>query len=206
VVRNLEIERCPHCSVSNPLLVEVWSQLTQGSANQVPVGWGAFACTRCGGVSVASGMAGSGIDPRYPNKVFPTPKSAHRDLPDVARTFLQQAFDTLHAPDAAAVMAGSAVDAMLKSRGLEKGSLYDRIDQALDQHILTDGMARWAHSVRLGSNRPRHSDADNPHVSEEEAQQSVEFAEALGQFLFVLTAKIERGIEAAKAAEIGSHG
>jgi hypothetical protein len=61
-------------------------------------------------------------------------------------------------------------------------------------------MADWAHSVRLGSNRPRHADKDTPHLSPEEAQQSVEFAEALGSFLFVLTARIRRGIEASNPA------
>ncbi|MHA6731764.1 DUF4145 domain-containing protein [Devosia sp. A369] len=133
-------------------------------------------------------------------EIWPSAKEAHEDIPEPARTFLQQAFETLHAPDAAAVMAGSAVDGMLKAKGLIKGSLYDRIDKALGENILTKGMADWAHSVRLGSNRPRHADADNPLITPNEAKQSVEFAEALGSFLFVLTAKIDRGIEAAEKA------
>jgi hypothetical protein len=98
-------------------------------------------------------------------------------------------------------MAGSAVDAMLKVKGLKEGTLYSRIDQALAANLLTKGMADWAHSVRLGSNRPRHSDENRPHVSREEAAQSVDFAEALGNFLFVLTARIESGIEAAKTTQ-----
>jgi hypothetical protein len=96
-------------------------------------------------------------------------------------------------------MAGSAVDAMLKALGYTEGSLYARIDEATAAHVLTQGMADWAHEVRLGSNRPRHADEDRPHVSAAEARQSVEFAESLGNFLFVLTAKINRGIESARA-------
>jgi hypothetical protein len=134
------------------------------------------------------------------DNVFPEPKRAHEDVPDIARKFLQQALETLHAPDAAAVMAGAAVDAMLKAKKYENGSLYDRIDRALADNVLTQDMADWAHEVRLGSNRPRHADAKRPHVSPEEAKQSVEFAEALASFLFVLTARIERGIEAAGKA------
>jgi hypothetical protein len=99
-------------------------------------------------------------------------------------------------------MAGSAVDAMLKAKGYAKGSLYERIDSALTANLLTKGMADWAHEVRLGSNRPRHADEKNPHVSPAEAAQSVEFAEALGNFLFVLTARIDRGLRA--AAEQGT--
>jgi hypothetical protein len=132
---------------------------------------------------------------------FPDAKIAHEDIPEPARSFLQQAFETLRAPDAAAVMAGSAIDAMLKKYGLIEGSLYARIDEALQKNLLTEGMAKWAHSVRLGSNRPRHADEKRPHVSPDEAKQSVEFAEALGNFLFVLTARIDRGIKAAEQAE-----
>ena len=94
-------------------------------------------------------------------------------------------------------MAGSAVDAMLKDLGYNEGSLYSRIDKAFEDHLLTKGMAEWAHSVRLGSNRPRHSDVNEPHVSASEARRSVDFAEALGDFLFVLSAQIKRGIETA---------
>ena|SRR5437763_10762081 len=95
-------------------------------------------------------------------------------------------------------MAGSAVDAMLKAKGYSEGNLYSRIDQAIADHVLTSEMGEWAHWVRLGANRPRHADKDTPHVSPAEAQQSVEFARALGEFLFVLTSRIARGIEQAK--------
>ena len=134
--------------------------------------------------------------------LFPDAKTAHEDIPEPARTFLQEAYETLHAPDAAAVMAGSAVDAMLKARGLETGNLYTRIDEALASNLLTKGMADWAHEVRLGSNRPRHADQERPHVSPEEAKQSVEFADALGNFLFVLTARVNRGLKEATGAEV----
>jgi hypothetical protein len=58
-------------------------------------------------------------------------------------------------------LAGSAVDAMLKKRGYETGSLYARIDKALADNLLTKRMADWAHEVRLGSNRPRRADKTN---------------------------------------------
>jgi len=95
-------------------------------------------------------------------------------------------------------MAGSAVDGMLKALGYKDGNLYGRIDQAVKDQQLTAGMGDWAHEVRLGSNRPRHSDENEPHVSPQQAAQSVEFAEALGYFLFVLTKRVESGLAAAK--------
>jgi hypothetical protein len=62
---------------------------------------------------------------------YPEVKRAAAEIPEPVRTYLQQAFETLHAPDAAAVMAGSAVDAMLKHLNLVDGSVYTRIDEAV---------------------------------------------------------------------------
>jgi hypothetical protein len=90
---------------------------------------------------------------------------------------------------------------MLKHFKLIEGSVYSRIDQAVSQHVLTPAMGEWAHEVRLGSNRPRHADTENPHVSAHQAQQSVEFVEALGHYLFVLSSRVKKGIEEAKVDE-----
>lgn len=98
-------------------------------------------------------------------------------------------------------MAGSAVDAMLKALNYAEGSVYTRINKAVADNILTAAMGKWAHAVRLEANRPRHADGENPHVSVEEANQVVAFADALGNFLFVFTAMVDRGI--ADAAKTG---
>ncbi|WP_390889246.1 DUF4145 domain-containing protein [Rhizobium laguerreae] len=191
------VPRCPHCGVASPHLFRVWASsggTVRNDGGQTS-NWAAYCCTACGAISTVSGRwNGKQFDV---TGIFPAPKTAHEDLPDRVRTYLQQAYQTLSAPDAAAMVAGSAVDAMLKEVGYPDGSLYSRIDKAVADAVLTKGMGGWAHAVRLGSNRPRHADADEPHVAPAQAAQSVEFAEALGNFLFVLTKKIERGIEAA---------
>jgi hypothetical protein len=198
----LPVARCPHCSIANPTLNRIWlSQKPIERATPGPIFfWAIFGCTSCGGVVLARSFSHGNPEVEA---IFPPKREVHTDVPEPARRFLSQAIDTLHAPDAAAVMAGSAVDAMLKQLGYPDGSLYSRIDQAVAEHKLTQAMGDWAHEVRLGSNRPRHADAEQPHVSAQEAAQSVEFAEALGQFLFVLTARIDRGkaaaIEASKS-------
>lgn len=197
----LGLTRCPQCSIAAPTLARVWGSEgpTVRRDGGVPRHWATYLCISCGSAVSATGVHDGGAK-FIGVQLFPEPKQAHEDIPPVARQYLQQAYDTLHAPDAAAVMAGSAVDAMLKEKGLTKGSLYDRIDEALAANLLTKEMAEWAHSVRLGSNRPRHADASRPHVLPDEAKQSVDFAEALGNFLFVLSAKITRGIAAATGA------
>jgi hypothetical protein len=196
------MKRCPHCGVASPHFTSVWASQgpTARTDGGTRINWGSYLCSSCGSIVTCSALVqGNAV---FFSGVFPDTKTAHEDIPGPARTFLQQAYDTLHAPDAAAMMAGSAVDAMLKAHGLETGSLYSRIDEALSKNLLTKGMADWAHNVRLGSNRPRHADKEKPHVSQDEAKQSVEFAEALGNFLFVLTARVDRGLKAAAGAEI----
>ncbi len=196
------VARCPYCSVANPTLEGLWQ--SQGVVPRATPGathvWATFRCTSCGGVVLAKGEPNSNVTNPTVVEVIPVSKRAHEDIPETARHFLQQALEMLHAPDAAAVMAGSAVDAMLKELGYRDGSVYDRIKRAVEEHKLTEGMGTWAHEVRLGANRPRHADAEHPHVSIDEARQSVEFAEALGYFLFVLTKQVQRGEMAAAKA------
>ena len=128
--------------------------------------------------------------------IYPSVETVPKELPPTARNYLEQAIGTLHAPDGAAMLAGSAVDAMLKKKELTEGSVYSRIEAAVEKQILTADMGEWAHEVRLGSNRPRHSDSESPHVTLEQARQSVEFAKILGQILFVLPSRVaKRGFD-----------
>ena len=195
--RSIEgVDRCPHCSVATPLFVIPWTGQTPTSVGP-PQHWALAACVRCGKCLAVGSWPHFDVDFSRPFEIYPTPKQAHQDIPEMARVYLQQAYDTLHSPDAASLMAGSAVDAMLKSLNYKDGSVYKRIDQALADNVITKGMADWAHVVRLGANRPRHADIESPYTTPEEAENSVQFAEALANFLFVLSARIDRGISAA---------
>jgi hypothetical protein len=92
------------------------------------------------------------------------------------------------------MLAASAVDAILKLRGYTQGSMYARIEKAAEDHVLTKEMAAWAHAVRLDANDQRHADEAAFLPSTADAKRVLEFASALGEFLFVLPARIERGI------------
>ena len=155
------LDRCPHCAIADPFLRPIWhSQGPLARADGgIPSRWSVYTCVSCGSLVTAAAFPGDPLDPPEAHEIFPEPREAHEDLPPIVRRFLQQAYDTLHAPDAAAVMAGSAVDAMLKALGYKKGSVYARVREALADNKLTQGMADWANEVRLGSNRPRHADS-----------------------------------------------
>jgi hypothetical protein len=115
-------------------------------------------------------------------------------LPPTARSYLDQSLNSLHAPAGAVMLAASSVDAMLKVKGYKGGSLYSRINKAAEDHLITEGMAKWAHEVRLDANDQRHADEAAPLPSAADARKCVDFAMALGQFLFVLPDRVERGL------------
>ena len=108
---------------------------------------------------------------------------------------LEQAFDTLHTPARAVLLVVSAIDSMLKAKGYVEGSLYERVQEASRDHLITAGMASWALQVRLGVNDRRPVDLDEPIPSSEEAKESVAFAHALATSLQMLPSGVVRGID-----------
>lgn len=187
------LSRCPHCGVAKPEMKFLWRSdciIPQGGSGYGH-NWCVYECTSCHLLLLAQSELGN-QGTRGLLNTFPATVSVDEDIPIKARTFLNQAVASVHAPDGAAMLAGSAVDAMLKEKNLTEGSLYKRIDEAVDSGVITADMAEWAHEVRLGSNRPRHADEESPHTSPEEAKRSVEFATTLGHVLFVLPERIKR--------------
>ena len=130
---------------------------------------------------------------------FPEAEQVDRDLPERAREYLRQAMESPPAP--AVMAAASSVDSMLKAKGLKDGSLCARIEQAAKDHLITEGMKEWAHQVRLDANDQRHSDDNAPLPTADEAKRAVEFAKALGKFLFTLPAMVQRGLQPTKASK-----
>jgi hypothetical protein len=104
------------------------------------------------------------------------------------------------------MLAASAVDAMLKARNYQDGTLYSWIKQAADDHLITSDMALWAHEVRLEANNPRHADDEEPHATSKAAEQAVEFAAALANILFVLPSRVTRGLKEAGGTPVADGG
>lgn len=186
----LELNKCPHCNVDKPLLGAQAQFATISHDGQTKRFWKAYACSRCGGVMLASSRMETGpIDEMYPEST-----NIHESIPSPAREYLIQAIDSLHSPAGSVMLSASSVDAMLKAKSYKEGSLYSRITKAAENHIITDEMARWAHEVRLDANEPRHADEDSPLPIEIDAKRCVDFALALAQFLFVLPSLVAHGL------------
>jgi hypothetical protein len=190
--QQLLLNHCPHCEVTNPLLTKSWAVNTasfDGSNGRL---WTTYTCATCGGVILTACPSVQGSQPNV-TSVWPPARTVADELPSRAREYLRQAVASRHAPSGAIVLAASAVDAMMKDKGYKDGSLFTRIDLAATAHLITDEMAAWAHEIRLDANDQRHADENAPLPDSTEADKAIEFAEALGQFLYVLPAMVKRG-------------
>jgi len=198
----LEITRCPHCNVDSPTIGQQANFQSTAHDGKNQRFWKAYVCSRCGGAILASSREQNGqVIDIYPNAIL-----VHDAVPSPAREYLSQAINSLHAPSGAVMLCASSVDAMLKTKGYKEGSLYSRINQARDNHVITVEMAEWAHEVRLDANEQRHADEELALPSDEDAKRSVEFTIALAEFLFVLPAKVEKGRKAIAQSEDFSDG
>ena len=191
----LRLSRCPHCNVDTPSLNMIW-QANPSTFDGIQRFWRGYVCTRCAGM-VSARAAGWDQDVEV---TYPAAQDVSEDVPGRAREYLHQALNSLSSPAGAVMLAASAVDAMLKAKSLTAGTLYARIDEAAKSHLITAQMAEWAHDVRLDANDQRHSDEGAPLPSQAQAQKCIDFAMAFGQFLFVLPARVDRGIQSAKSS------
>ncbi len=204
--RFLRLPRCPHCHIAMP-------NLEQKAVVDAPIPgrnihcfqWGVYICASCGGAVIAKVLCEIRTGERSEIlELHPKAQRAQDAIPDRAREYLNQAIESKHAPSGAILLCASAVDAMLKVRGLQKGSMYSRIDNAAESHLITREMAEWAHDVRLDANDQRHSDTSQPLPTVEDANRVIDFTLALAEILFVLPERVRRGREVVESRDIHS--
>ncbi len=203
VSSHLRVERCPHCALAHPAIVQQHAFDTS-PAHKPRQGvsilqWNVFVCQACGGLlGAALPKAANGSFATIPGKppkyqwVIPAPRALSGALPERVAYYLGQAHQTLTSPSASVVMSAAAVDAILKAHGLKDGSLYKRIEDAVGQGIITKAMAKIAHDVRLDANNERHVDENASPPSHEDARRCFDFADALAEMIFVLPNRVTR--------------
>jgi hypothetical protein len=192
LTQNLVIDRCPHCAIAAPLLNSIHHFETNDHQGGNLRRWRIYGCRSCGGV--VSAWASNFNQPIV--AYYPSSAEVDAEVPDRPRAFLKQAQESLHAPAGAVMLCASAVDAMLKIKNYTDGSLYARIERAAADHLITADMATWAHEIRLDANDQRHADHAATLPSQQDAIRTIDFANALAEFLFVLPSRVQRGLQA----------
>ena len=202
--RFLNLERCPHCQTAIPTLKAILQNNYMETYNHQlknPQLWGIYQCSFCGGlISICSEafQGGQMIAELTITKIFPPPSSvSFEHFPEEAVRYLKQAAKVLEEQDSAIMTIASAVNAMLQAKECQGHNLNKKIDNAVEKGIFTEDMKKWADSIRLFGNDSRHPKGQEP-PNREDARQCFEFAMTLGEILFVLPAKVARGLEETK--------
>jgi hypothetical protein len=172
----------------------VWGGIepTPRADGGTPYVWRVYLCSSCGS-AVTSKSDFLTLDYQNIIDTYPKVREPHISIPERARNYLLQAYESLGTPDGAVMLASSSIDAMLKHKGYQDGTLYERIEEAARNHLITDEMKLWAHEVRMQGNKPRHADIEDPHATTHEAEKVIQFADALANYLFVIPSLVERG-------------
>ena len=181
---SLPLERCPRCAIVQPQLARVGER--ENNRRGIHRRWSSSG-------SPAAARVG---DPMhiivecYPG----APDEPSDAIPARPREYLRQARDFLGQPTGSVTLSASAVDALLKEKGLKEGRLYERIHDAVAQHLISEDMAQWAHRVSLDANDPRYAGERASMPTTEHAQRCLRFALTLADILFVLPGRVTRGI------------
>jgi hypothetical protein len=194
------LERCPHCGVSTPLVSIVGEPVLHYTDGSLGQWYYTGQCSKCKNITLFYGYSSTNkiianskvLIQITVEKMYPGLELIPNNMPQRAARFYKQAAESMHAPDGAIMLAASAIDAMLKDKGFSAGSLYSRIEMATEQHVLTHQMKEWAHEIRLSANEPRHADENFEGASKTDAEQTLQFAKALGEYLYDLPSRIEK--------------
>lgn len=188
------VRRCAHCSVAKPLMTCVQKPTLHYKGDYLNYFYFTASCSHCHHLTLFYAES-SDNDVKSDMEVktqYPHNKQADDELPERAKNFLKQAYESKHAPDGCLMLAASSIDAMLKDKGYIDGSLYKRIEDAATANFLTAEMSEWAHEIRLNANEPRHADDSFDGATTEDAEQVLQFASALSQYLYVLPSKVKK--------------
>jgi Domain of unknown function (DUF4145) len=188
----LRLDRCPHCNIAKPYFPEIWDSSVVPFQSPLTHLWSVHVCSSCSQMILVRRRPFDGFE----LDIYPRAEKLAKEIPDRARRALSEAIATQFAPGASIMTSAQAVDYMLKERGFREGdTLNARIKAAVTAGVLTPDMELWANEVRFAANDERHKDTD---PTPDDAAHSVQFALALAEFLFVLPARVKRGIESVK--------
>lgn len=149
---------------------------------------GLYQCHNCAGFVHVLWSAGEFASMRgglYGYKVLPWPLAGKpepsKNWPDGMKRFWVQAHDSLSSKnwDAAAVMARSALQFVVREKGAKKGKLYSEVEDLATKGVLHPLMAEWSHEVRELGNDSAYPEPTARPTERQDAKDIVNFLDFL---------------------------
>jgi hypothetical protein len=128
-----------------------------------------------------------------PMRLWPQPeKYVPHEIPEIINGSLEEALKCFRAGaySASTVMAGRALEGICRHFGTEKTYLGPGILELREKGIIDARLAKWAEELQKARNLSAHASGER--VSKEDAQDLLEFLNAIGEYIFVLTKKFEK--------------
>jgi len=125
-------------------------------------------------------------------RLWPAPqKFLSYDIPDIVRNSLDEAYTCFKAAafNACTVMAGRALEGVVRHFGTEKTYLGPGIKALHAKGIIDARLADWAGALQKARNLSAHASGER--VSKRDAEDLLDFVSAICEYVFVLTRKFD---------------
>jgi hypothetical protein len=181
---------CPHCHEPTTASVRgeaVWDGFAGEEAVNPPTEWRLLQCTHCWHPCLqAREDYGGGFGDDDPIVMYPAPQRISPAVPQPLRNEWEEARTCLDAKayTACAVMVRRTLEGTCKDQGVKAKNLAKALQELRDQGLTEGILAEWADALRVLGNQSAHFTGRE--VSREDAEDSLAFAEALLDHLYVL--------------------
>jgi Domain of unknown function (DUF4145) len=184
---------CPHCdqpASSEVRGVAVWNgRNDDGDPVDLPTEWALVQCNRCAlpSVQIREDVGGpGGFDDDEPGIYYPSPHRISPSVPDALRREWAEARTCFNskAYTACLVMVRRTLEGTCRDQGVSKRTLHRSLEELKAQGLMDGMLAEWADALRLAGNRGAHFTGET--VSREDAEDALDFAEALLDHIYVL--------------------
>ncbi|MBS1860951.1 MAG: DUF4145 domain-containing protein [Actinobacteria bacterium] len=152
-----------------------------------PVEWRLIQCTNCWQPSVlVREDYGRGFDDDDSVVVYPAPPQISRNVPQPLRREWEEARICLEAKayTACGVMVRRTLEGTCKDQGVKAKTLARGLQELRDKELVDGTLAEWADALRVLGNKSAHFTGTE--LSRDDAEDSLAFAEALLDHLYVL--------------------
>lgn len=122
-------------------------------------------------------------------------------LPDIVRNSLEQAKKCFKATayDACAVMCGRVLEGICSEYKTKTKFLRGGLKELLDKQVIDKRIYEWGEALREHRNIGAHARKEK--ISKEDARYLLDFAEAICEYIFILTEKFKTFMESKEKSE-----
>ena len=166
-----------------------------------------LACPNCGNALLAGESEdgyteAGGIQWGIPNRIWPAPdRQFSWHIPRIVRSSLEEANKCFKATaySACAVMCGRSLEGICRHYKTRSGYLGGGLKELLEKEIIDTRLFAWSEALHKSRNLGAH--ASDEVVPKEDAGDLLDFANAIAEYVFVLTEKFRAYLERQQEAK-----